>query len=674
METLIFTIGNATPTGYPLRLTLLAGEDQTRQELAEATMPLGLVVPDVPELGVTGPIADAMRKIMLNATAEEPNLEKVGRYLFQLLSTGDVGVEWASQRNSHKNMKLRCVLDIQDEELKLLPWELMALGLGRFFAETEHPFVRGSIDWTEKVVPEIWPLRVLIVVGCEDDDASVKAPQEVESIEDVLRGQGKTIYCKVLRRPDQETLRDFIRDYRPHIFHFIGHGQGAEGGQNAYLDFRSEPPWKCSAVGIAGIFNAAKWTPRLAFLNACHSSDLGGQAGTWHLVDGLQAAGVAAILGMQADVRGDAAAIIGRTLYASLARGESLDVALAAARENVNLNLGGEWTHRDWALPSLNLTVSPTHVLPVEMDADKLLLHQQIESMEMFARLRNFVARDDERWKLWRALNPLEGDSTPFLIVRGPALAGKSALVKWCLEGCLLRGRAAKYVDLNSGENNDLLDVLRAIRDGTRPLARFTGEALKPQAFAEFNRALNRYQGGGAFVSGPDDGTISDVDAGARLRDGSAADKELIVQTFCRALQSAVADAPLILVLDQVRVNSADWNSYFYPYLLRPIIERTVPNLSVIVILSEAQFTTEFKLGGEGLESIEVSLFEAARYEPLAWDFCRFYKTVKPHPKFAQKDYDQTVKDFIAGWRDLRIDGPWSPDELITLRQILKLV
>ena len=68
------------------------------------------------------------------------------------------------------------------------------------------------------------------------------------------------------------------------------------------------------------------------FLNACRTASATAQDMTWAVTEAFSSGGVPAVLGMQADIRGDAAAALSGPLYRALANGDPVDVALARAR------------------------------------------------------------------------------------------------------------------------------------------------------------------------------------------------------------------------------------------------------------------------------------------------------------------------------------------------------
>ncbi|MCC6730744.1 MAG: CHAT domain-containing protein [Chthonomonadales bacterium] len=645
MRTIILTIGQRAAAGYPARLYLVDGNgDVPEQPAGETVIPLDLGGPDAPGPDGEPAVAHRLRSVLLEAAGYSTDLRRVGRHLHSLLHTGTLADAWDDLRERYPReaapeQGLRTLLDMRDPDLRRLPWELLwDGGRRRFFADPANPFVRGRTRPGGQSPACTWPVRVLVVVGWADDDPAVRVADEVEGIEDAFRRMGKTVYFEVERRPAKDRLLGtpgrpgVIERLRPHIFHFIGHGRGpgGQGDTGALLIEAEMGGWELTAYDAAVCF--PRWPPRFVCLNACRSSDLAVQEGAWAMADAFEQLGVPAVLGMQADVRGDAAARCAATLYAALADGEPLDVALARGRAAVTTLPDMTWDHRDWALPALALRVSPEQVLPVAAGAEQAKRRAMLERTDEFARLRNFVARTPERWELWAGVDPFHDDQrySDMLVVVGEEQAGKTALVHWCLEGVVLRGRPVRYVNMRTLDSADFLGFLRLIArgGGSPPL----DADLPAEAFHAFNRSLNRYQAGGPFTEGPGLPAVPDEDQGLPLRRGSERENVAIVQAFREALRHAAGDRPLILVLDHLRVEPEDWRNYLYPHLVRHIAEHSLHPMRLVLVVTARQYA-DFGLADHAgvAPVIRLEYFESKAFMGLAWEFGRYYRCLNSH-------------------------------------------
>ena len=114
-----------------------------------------------------------------------------------------------------------------------------------------------------------WPIRLLIVVGV--NDPAIEAQREVEKIEDVLRTVNRLVDVEVIEYPTINDLEEKCKCFRPHVFHYIGHGGSTKGKTHTF---------SCVAHNktVRGLRSNRKHVadlglgPRFAFLNACRSA------------------------------------------------------------------------------------------------------------------------------------------------------------------------------------------------------------------------------------------------------------------------------------------------------------------------------------------------------------------------------------------------------------------
>lgn len=165
----------------------------------------------------------------------------------------------------------------------------------------------------------------------------------------------RAISASLSRRPEPEvvlrTLLDVVpavlertlREFRPHIVHFSGHGEDRPTGGVLILqgaNARTESRLHASEFGQwlaeAGV--------ELLVLAAC---DTGGSSSA--LGEVIQGAGIPAVLAMQAAAQDATLPQFSRTLYGSLIDGAAIDEAVAEARQSLAGN------PEAWATPVLYL-------------------------------------------------------------------------------------------------------------------------------------------------------------------------------------------------------------------------------------------------------------------------------------------------------------------------------
>ena len=364
--------------------------------------------------------------------------------------------------------------------IRRLPWELVADAPGkRLFLDAANPWVRGSPPFGPTPSPDPGPLRVLIVIGSRDDD--VAGEEEVAAILPGLRaGRG---VAEVLRGPTQTELVSAYQQLRPHVFHFIGHGLMLPGS-GAVLKMSSPPTdWVLSDDEILNVLTG--WTGRLAILNACRTDSVPAESheAAANLAEAFRRQGYRAVIGMQGDIRTEAASAFSRPFYQALGRGSPLDQALADARgamAQLALN------RRDWALPAMTLSADPGQVLVLDEPQPRVPL-----ATPEFVESEPFVGQGPERRSLWMGLDPglFDSEAHGLTVVTGEKEVGKTWLIKQALWICALRGWTVRYVTLTEPDHFlDFLDVLRRIRDGD-PGSQLQAP-LPSEAFVRFNHEV----------------------------------------------------------------------------------------------------------------------------------------------------------------------------------------
>ncbi|MFN0084763.1 MAG: CHAT domain-containing protein, partial [Blastocatellia bacterium] len=574
MKTIKIEIGDLDPQAraYPARLLHVteAGEEpRAAHAIPEAlTLPNQTVPPE------------EFRAIVLETKGGSNRFREIGEHLFGLL--GPVGITWDEMRQSGE--PVRALLEIHPEKLALLPWELLSRGPDRWAMDPVNTIVRARQYSAGAAEPASigWPLRMLVVIGAGEtgeDDLAVAAEEELRLIEEALRPVNRTIDIEVLSQPEQSDLIKTWEDFKPHIFHFIGHGgETAAGLARLRFTLPGKNPgerrnWSWTAEDIFTELRDTQWTARLAFINACRSeaASIEDQKNIWSIGETFRRLKVPATLTMQADVLGTAAGHLAGRFYRSIAEGLPLDAGLARARTHVKTQLPNGINLREWALPCLHLSIPPERVLPIKA------ARQEPAIMVFKDVVEKFVDRQLDRRKFVRGINPL-GHMSPLaplseekarcpnlIIVRGEESSGKTWISKWCMDACAQQDHDLRYVEVVSDRGKDWLDVLLQIRDGdpNRAPLSFIFAPLPEEAFRQFNWELHhRLQGkeppqrpeGGAGIVAPPGRALPGARALNELGEHFAKDT---VASLHHALEQAAKDRPLILSLDHFTVGDA---------------------------------------------------------------------------------------------------------------------
>src|SRR5689334_10761432 len=194
--------GEGGAAGYPLSLFVGDDADVIRQ-LTDGSPPAAsdLIPPDLavanPPLhpGTNVPLdARLTRDYLLGPTAGTELLDRVGQLLFDVLNRPAIAHLWKQERDTawanrlqaeqaHRPA-LRLLLDIRDPTLRLLPWELIRTGNNALAQQAWWPVMRWRPG--QAPLPEAsafpWPFRVLVVIGCRDDDKAIQWRDEIWAV------------------------------------------------------------------------------------------------------------------------------------------------------------------------------------------------------------------------------------------------------------------------------------------------------------------------------------------------------------------------------------------------------------------------------------------------------------------------------------------------------------
>ena len=671
---------------YPLRLFSVV--KKTPKELAVGSIAKDEL--DRSKLPFTDPITT-----FLEESDESDDFHIIGQYLYDLLHQNQIKTEWDNLKV--KPDRLRMELEIIPGALAAFPWELLSDGLNRLAMDPNVPFTRKfTPQKTKKSPPVLGPLRVLIVVGAKDDDQDVLPWSEVRTIESEIRKTDqqqensvlihRLIDIKVVPRPSIEKLQSEYEDFKPHIFHFIGHGE-LIGNQGSLIinvfdkatDKYDAIKWK--ADRIFNNFQAWGWLPRFVFINACRSDtkntpteDIRKQA--WSIGDVFRRLGVPAVLSMQADINGALAGTFAGTLYKSLAELKPLDEAVNIGR--AKLGTVKSLDYREWAVPVLTLAIPPEEVFQLGPKAPAQRLNE-IKDCAIFKDIAFFSNCAEARRKLIRGFYPLPPQTDKdLLIVNGKDETGKSWLVRWCMEVCALQNHDIRYVEIGGTESRTWLDVLQQIRDGddTKQNSLLIHRPLRESAFYRFNWELEHRFRGEVPPTVFDNGVwpakkIKVGDPKAQWTPNFEVDT---LQSFQQAIiQAAEINNPLIIVLDHFTkgggIIERDMIELLIPKLVKEAAQQRFREqisstkmrvVKFVLVLTETEFR-DFKVAEQVSSSYMVPLtpFNVDDAKEMILEYLRYFRPNWLEEK--RKKYVDGLEEF------LKEEPEWTPKGLMDL-------
>lgn len=615
------------------------------------TKPVGKPASIPQDLSLSNPVLDPMKKPVdgskirdsfLRPDYSPDHLVAWGKYLHQLLFQGSVADEWKKLHAAYgKNEGLRTILDIKPDALRWLPWELIYVDPLPWFFHAAKPFSRGTLDPGLEAKSSMWPIHILVVVGSKANDKDVDAELELEQMQHAFIKSPVPVDWNVSLRPKKDELKPLIESYKPQIIHFIGHGK--EINNYSYLELNDAEEkalpqeWTISDIAI----DLGKWQPRLAFINACRSSNAGGQENSWDIARTFANAGVPAVVGMQADIKGTAAAGVSRTFYESIFAGLTVDQALAEARSAVRNLPGFSLRSRDWALPTLFLQQLPEQILNMTPQIDPQT-YAKYKADERLQKVHDFVGRFKQRRELWHGVDEIEDHKDKFkraCIVVANKDMGKTSLLQASMKVCALRGRRICYVDVGYEKTKNIVRILEIIREGDEQSSEIFCKPLPTEPFADFDKKH------GAVLAHP------------KAVETLAGDENLRTQIFDAykdALVAIAATAPLILVLDHLNVEWTTFNSVLVEHLLLPIARGELANCRLVLACSAEDYDQSLsrKLINAA-HVINIVKWKVERYVPLMRQIC-IYNDVP---------LDNDVEGAIQAWAKL-VKPEWEPVEL----------
>ena len=683
MRSIRISLSAPKKAGQGFDVALAVADDVAAGMVGTFTAVKGAAATIATDLSLATPIADperpgqpltAERVLELMSRKEVP--PEVGRYVYALLARGTLRAKWQALREQGD---ARTVIAIAGDKalalLHRLPWERMQDDDDDFLAlQAGLPLLR----WHEAASAppaQDWPVRVLIA-NCAEPDAGqgagngsmqIAADAELRALERLFSSSELRydVEYDVLEHPTPAQIVDACGEVRPHVLHFIGHGQGqgpperhalslwqpgsaAENREASYVD------WKLADIRV----QLRDRAPRLAFLNACRSSAGATEPATVaNVSQAFLRAGTVATVGMQGDIAGDLAKVFAEAFYRALlggggggAAGIDIDAAVAQARLVMARSRADAsvMDDADWAFPVLTLRVLPHEVLPRSP--------KQRES----ALAERFVARLSQRRQAHAAIRCCAKAqpewSQHMVVIQGDKRSGKSHLANWAAQACKRAGMTVLLRRFAGQEKVDWLDALRWIRDDGR---RLSGGAAAPplpvtwplsvEAFRDFNWGLNRRQQGLTTFEPVPAGPVRDAGLGLsecpELPESFAQDT---LPAFCDALAAAAPPAGLVLVLDQLEgLESTALQAVLMSGLFKPIADGHVPGVRLMLVMDDKQY-------GDCRGALD------AMRAPVV-----------PVPLFRRADFDRVARQLCYQFSDTLYEEPWVPPMLVSLLKSL---
>jgi hypothetical protein len=320
-----------------------------------------------------------------NERSSRGDLELLGRYLYRLIFNDLVGKAFETSyeyfeevRDEAKaddrvtRLRLRLVFEPEAEELAAYPWEFIFMPRPKngFFLSGEKieliltRFV-GAAEEDLGLSPDEEPLKILVASANPSERAF-----DIGDLREMLEGSIGKLKNVRLRWKEQPRYKDLTREieeFKPHIFHFIGHG---EAGKLALIRPDDEIVAEAANTGTqidshwidSDTFSEmfAEYKPRLIFLHACKG------AATFKttlnaftsMARELAYSDIPAVVGMQYEIADTDATTFASVCYRELAAGRAIDEAVTAGRRELGRFSPQAWGDRRFGTPLVYLQAS----------------------------------------------------------------------------------------------------------------------------------------------------------------------------------------------------------------------------------------------------------------------------------------------------------------------------
>jgi tetratricopeptide (TPR) repeat protein len=295
-----------------------------------------------------------------------------GAGLFQALFHGQLKDVY---QNCHqRGTALRFRLRIEEPLLVHIPWELMYDPERKVFLSLDGPFVRSLGLTVDTPLSEVRPpLRILVIdafpEGVNRVDNQIEATHIRQSLTELV--ERRQVDVESLSHASLDELKNILREAanperaQPfHLLHFIGYGQHNLVTGRTVLLFEGDQG-QAVEVDAEALMNILRpYNLKLVFLNICRSNRTTTLDVSQEFAPALLSSGVPAVVAMHMTILDKVAIHFLRSFYTALTDNQSVDAALANARQLVHASHQGNTA--DMGVPNCYLRAKTGHILQLQ--------------------------------------------------------------------------------------------------------------------------------------------------------------------------------------------------------------------------------------------------------------------------------------------------------------------
>ncbi|MFN7961329.1 MAG: SAVED domain-containing protein [Thermoanaerobaculia bacterium] len=312
--------------------------------------------------------------------------EQRGQELFDALFQEEVLKLWDECRNrlddhEKEGLRIRLIFDRRKlgevESIAFLPWEMLWDPRRKSFVGSDYqtPIVRHVVTPLARAPVVFFEgFQVLLVAPQPEGLRKLDQPEEIRLAREALESL-PGVKLVELEKQTLAELRRKVMEVRPHVVHFLGHGDFDEQSGCGGVYFEDESGGRDFVTGQRLGEALRKAQPPVVVLNACGTAMVPRKEGTalpFHVADQLVAMGFTTVVAMQFSISDQAAIEFSKNFYRALVAGFPVDGAVAEAR--MNMALGSTAAASEWITPTLFMRSPDGFVLDRQkLEGDRLV-------------------------------------------------------------------------------------------------------------------------------------------------------------------------------------------------------------------------------------------------------------------------------------------------------------
>jgi hypothetical protein len=288
-------------------------------------------------------------------------LVELGTILFRALFQDKIKEAYSRSKvrlKSNQGLRLRLHIDTEvAHPVAALPWEfLYDPEIQGHLVLRDIPIVR-CIPGPPRNTRPMGQGRLKVLVSSARTPPAQNSQPELQAIETVLKKLGD--FVEVVVEPSMTTrkLRSILREFAPHVWHFVGHG-GLSRENRSLLLFEDEngDPTGINADVLSALLSGQGVS--LVVLSACNGAKLTDKP-FYNLAPQLIKADIPAVVAMQFPISEEGACAFANEFYSELVEGSLVEVCVNEGRSAVLEHI----SLPDWGVPVIYTRDKPDVLL-----------------------------------------------------------------------------------------------------------------------------------------------------------------------------------------------------------------------------------------------------------------------------------------------------------------------